>query len=73
MIFPVSPELVEFIFKIIILIIRIIIFHAVVIMFSFIEYPTWGRYKKQGYLVPNYLKFVWQRHLTLSNCDYKKR
>jgi len=47
--------------KIIIACFGIIIFPIYFPMMLPIEYPLWKEYKKQGYNVPGYLKFFWDR------------
>jgi hypothetical protein len=37
-----------------------------------IEYPLWKEYRKQGYDVPGYLKFFWNRCVVLNDVTYKK-
>jgi hypothetical protein len=37
-----------------------------------IELPLWKEYKKQGYNVPNYLTFFWNRCVILKDQSYHK-
>jgi hypothetical protein len=50
----------------------IILFPLVFIITLPIEFPLWKTYKSEGYNVPNYLKFFWNRVMVLKQQNFKK-
>jgi hypothetical protein len=52
---------------------RALVYLFVLVIMMPIEYPLWRAYKKEGFEVWNYWKFLWIRTFgTIEQNDYKK-